>query len=69
MTGSGTSRDVCDELGIPCMAWDIHQGFDACDPQDFPAARDVRFHLGTPALLAAEALRRRSPRPVPVADA
>ena len=36
MSGSGTCRDVCDELGIPCMAWDIHQGFDACDPKDFP---------------------------------
>ena len=64
MTGSGTCRDVCEELGIPCMAWDIHQGFDACDPQGFPGSGDVRFHLGTSALLAAEALRRRSPRPV-----
>ena len=36
MSGSGTCRDVCDELGIPCMAWDIHEGFDACDPKDFP---------------------------------
>jgi hypothetical protein len=35
MAGSGTCRDVCDELGIPCMAWDIHQGIDACDPQGF----------------------------------
>ena len=33
MTGSGTARDVCEDLGIPCMAWDIHQGFDACDPE------------------------------------
>jgi SAM-dependent methyltransferase len=37
MAGSGTCRDVCDELGIPCMSWDIHQGFDACDPNDFSA--------------------------------
>jgi hypothetical protein len=35
MRGSGTCPDVCDELGIPCMSWDIHQGFDACDPQGF----------------------------------
>ncbi len=35
MSGSGTCRDVCFELGIPCMSWDIHQGFDACDPQGF----------------------------------
>jgi len=36
MSGSGTCSDVCDELGVPCMAWDIHQGFDACDPKEFP---------------------------------
>jgi hypothetical protein len=35
MSGSGTCRDVCDELGLPCMSWDIHQGIDACDPQGF----------------------------------
>jgi hypothetical protein len=35
MTGSGTCRDVCAELGISCLAWDIHQGFDACDPAGF----------------------------------
>ena len=29
---AGTCLDVCNELGIPCMSWDIHQGFDACDP-------------------------------------
>ncbi len=43
MSGSGTCRDVCQELGIPCMAWDIHQGFDACDPKDFPAAETFDF--------------------------
>ncbi len=31
MSGSGTCADVCRELGIPCMSWDIHQGIDACD--------------------------------------
>jgi SAM-dependent methyltransferase len=36
MAGSGTARDVCQELGIPCFSFDIHQGFDACDPHDFP---------------------------------
>src|ERR1700691_1596860 len=29
MSGSGTCEDVCDELGIPCMSWDIHRGIDA----------------------------------------
>ena len=31
MTGSGTCRDVCRELGIPCRSGDIHAGFDATD--------------------------------------
>lgn len=37
MSGSGTCRDVCDELGLPCVSGDIHHGFDACDPAGFPA--------------------------------
>lgn len=32
MTGSGTCRDVCRELGIACTSGDIHQGFDPCEP-------------------------------------
>ena len=43
MSGSGTAREVCEELGIPCIAWDIHQGLDACDPRDFPAAETFDF--------------------------
>jgi hypothetical protein len=43
MTGSGTCRDVCNELDIPCISWDIHMGFDACDTQDFPAAEMFDF--------------------------
>lgn len=35
MSGSGTCADVCRELQIPCWSFDIHQGFDACDPQGF----------------------------------
>ena len=35
MRGSGTCEDVCRELNIPCLSFDIHQGFDACDPQGF----------------------------------
>ena len=35
MTGSGTCRDVCDELGIDCMSKDIRFGFDACDPANY----------------------------------
>jgi len=43
MTGSGTAREVCEALDIPCMAWDIHQGFDACDPKQFPEAESFDF--------------------------
>ena len=35
MTGSGTCRDVCKELGIACWSGDIHAGFDLCDPASF----------------------------------
>jgi hypothetical protein len=37
MTGSGTCRDVCAELGITCWSNDLREGFDACDlgsPED-----------------------------------
>ncbi len=36
MTGSGTCRDVCQELGVYCYSSDLHQGVDACDPANFP---------------------------------
>lgn len=36
MTGSGTCRDVCDELGIYCWSSDMRQGVDACDASQFP---------------------------------
>ncbi len=42
MSGSGTCADVCRELGLPCMSWDIHQGLDACD-KDFPAKEMFPF--------------------------
>jgi len=35
MTGSGTCKDVCDELNILCRASDIRQSQDACDPQNY----------------------------------
>jgi hypothetical protein len=35
MSGSGTCADVCKELAIPCMSWDIRRGLDACEPQVF----------------------------------
>ena len=33
MSGSGTARDLCKELGVYCWSGDIHQGFDACEPR------------------------------------
>lgn len=36
MTGSGTCKDVCDELGIACSSDDIRHGFDACDASSMP---------------------------------
>jgi hypothetical protein len=36
LTGSGTCRDVCRELGIYCYSSDLHQGVDACDSSQFP---------------------------------
>lgn len=35
MTGSGTCRDVCDELDLRCTSQDIRYGFDACDSKNF----------------------------------
>ena len=43
MTGSGTARDVCQELSVPCFSFDIHEGFDACDAREFPAADTFDF--------------------------
>jgi hypothetical protein len=41
MTGSGTCKDVCTELGIACVSSDIRSGEDACDPSAVPNA--IRF--------------------------
>lgn len=38
MTGSGTCRDVCDELRLDCCSKDIRYGFDACDPASYDPA-------------------------------
>jgi hypothetical protein len=43
MAGSGTCQDVCEELGVPCIAWDIHKGQDACDSADFPKGETFDF--------------------------
>ncbi len=43
MTGSGTCRDVCRELEIPCVSLDIRNGFDATDPVSYCQLSDQRF--------------------------
>ena len=35
MTGSGTCRDVCRELAIPCVSTDLKNGFNATDPSAY----------------------------------
>jgi hypothetical protein len=35
MTGSGTCKDVCRELGVVCDSMDIKTGFDATNPECF----------------------------------
>ncbi len=49
MTGSGTCRDVCEELGIPCLSFDIHQGYDACSSEDAPKPETFDFIWAHPA--------------------
>jgi SAM-dependent methyltransferase len=49
MAGSGTCADVCRELRIPCMSWDIHQGIDACDPAGFGPEDTFAFIWSHPA--------------------
>lgn len=36
MTGSGTCRDACRDLDIECVASDLREGRDACDPSTLP---------------------------------
>jgi len=43
MAGSGTCREVCAELGIPCGDGDIHENFDACDPNGFSRSQFFDF--------------------------
>jgi hypothetical protein len=35
MSGSGTCKDVCRDLGIPCESHDLSSGFDAVDSASF----------------------------------
>lgn len=43
MTGSGTCRDVCDELDLLCTSRDIRSGFDACDASHYDPAWNFEF--------------------------
>jgi hypothetical protein len=43
MTGSGTCCDVCAELGIHCISFDLAQGLDACDERNYQQIAGVDF--------------------------
>jgi len=49
MSGSGTCADVCQELNIPCLSFDIHQGHDACSSENAPTAETFDFIWAHPA--------------------
>lgn len=43
MMGSGTCRDVCRELAIPCVSMDVRFGQDAADPNLYEVVGDIDF--------------------------
>src|SRR3954453_18077002 len=43
MTGSGTCKDVCEELKIPCKSGDVRQGFDAASPKSYAGLEPFDF--------------------------
>lgn len=43
MSGGGTCRDVCRELGIPCHTMDIRKGQDASNPASYAGREPVDF--------------------------
>lgn len=43
MEGSGTCKDVCRELGIPCVSADLRYGVDACSAASYPRATRFPF--------------------------
>jgi hypothetical protein len=43
MAGSGTCGDVCQELNIPCVSFDLAQGFDATDAANFESLGEFDF--------------------------
>jgi hypothetical protein len=42
-SGSGTCRDVCRELGLPCSSLDIRYGQDACSASSYPLHKQFDF--------------------------
>lgn len=43
MSGSGTCRDVCQELNIECLSFDIHNGLDAVETANYAALSQFDF--------------------------
>ena len=44
MTGSGTCKDVCQELSVYCWSGDLNSGFDACTQTRFRDAFQFAWH-------------------------
>jgi hypothetical protein len=43
MSGSGTCRHVCQELGVSCLSTDLRSGFDACNPRQYDLSQRFDF--------------------------
>lgn len=43
MTGGGTCRDVCQDLGIECVSFDLREGQDAANPQSYDGLGEFDF--------------------------
>jgi hypothetical protein len=41
MTGSGTCREVCRDLNVPCLSLDMHSGFDAAGTDAVQRVREI----------------------------
>lgn len=48
MNGSGTCRDVCDELNVPCYTMEIKEGRDATSPESYRELPPIDFIWGHP---------------------
>lgn len=55
MTGSGTCREVCRDMNVPCLSLDMHSGFDAAGEDAVQHVREIAAR--TPAFAHGDDLR------------